>query len=55
MIKPDDDFDDVFIEDEDATDKLEAVSEHSQIHRDTRRKIEDILEQRRLREELGGF
>lgn len=59
MIKPDDDFDDDF-EDDDPVEEvedsitLESKPTNEKQH-DTRRKIEDILERRRLREEFGDL
>ena len=57
MIEPDDDFDDDFDDGDtvaEDTDTMEATAfKADQKHHDTRRKIEDILEMRRLREEFG--
>lgn len=66
MIKPDDDFEDDFDDDDSNSDNamvddvddtiLEASgSKPDPKHHDTRRKIEDILERRRLREEFGDM
>ena len=58
MIQPDDDFENDFEDGDpefDATEMMEArpVKVDLKNHQDTRRKIEDILEARRLKEELG--
>ena len=60
MVNPDDDdfdddFDDdpVMDEDDDGLDASSAPSD-TKLH-DARRRIEDILERRRLREEFGDF
>lgn len=61
MIKPDDDFDDDFddgdpIDEETAEDVRVATTGNSnQKQHDTRRRIEDILERKRLREEFGDL
>ncbi len=56
MIKPDDDFDDDF-EDGDTDQEVEDVvsleTKPNEKQHDTRKKIEEILEKRRLREEFG--
>ncbi len=58
MVKPDDDFDDDFedddIEPEVSTNTIAALMPGpNQTQNDTRRKIEDILEARRLKKEFG--
>lgn len=58
MIQPDDDFDDDFDEEEPqlevSTETIEASApKPNQKQHDTRRRIEDILEARRLKEEFG--
>ena len=58
MIKPDDDFDDDFDNDvdlEDTSDDTVVELKPNQKQHDTRRKIEDILEARRLKEEFGDL
>ena len=59
MIQPDDDFDDDFDDDAiiDEDDKrLDASASGSDTKsHDARRRIEDILEQRRLKEEFGDL
>lgn len=60
MVKPDDDFEDfdddepVILEASRDTMEVSAGAADSAPH-DTRRKIEDILEARRLREEFGDL
>jgi hypothetical protein len=58
MIKPDDDFDDDFdddVETADTSDDTVMALKPNQKQHDTRRKIEDILEARRLKEEFGDL
>ena len=60
MIKPDDDFEDGFNDsepvEEETNDSIQAQSTTSDGRDyDTRRKIEDLLERRRLKEEFGDL
>ena len=59
MVKPDDDFDDDFDDDDvsySGDNEIEAGATKSDPKQhDTRRRIEDILEKRRLKEEFGDY
>lgn len=59
MIQPDDDFDDDFdddaiIDDDDSQLDVSASGSNARSH-DARRRIEEILEKRRLKEEFGDL
>jgi hypothetical protein len=59
MVNPDDDFDDDFEDDaviDDEDNSLDAATSKSDPHQlDARRRIEDILEKRRLQQEIGDL
>lgn len=59
MVQPDDDFDDDFDDDpvaEAATKTLEtAAAKPDRKQHETRRRIEDLMEERKLRQEFGDL